>query len=221
MVERVAMGDLKFAVFCGPSMPPEDRAVVQGATYLPPAARGDVERASQEFDAVLLIDGVFHHDLAPSPKECYAAARSARCFGAASMGALRAAECAPYGFTPLGIIARWYVNEVIDGDDEVAVLVDPSNQRALTVPCVNVRYVAWLARRRGLLSRDESNRLVSESRGMYYMDRTWEDVLALVPAAARSAVADIALREGDLKRHDARFALRAALRALNVCIARV
>jgi hypothetical protein len=195
-------------------LPPEDRRGFGGVSFLPPAARGDVERASHAFDAILLIDGVFHHDLAPSPKECYRAAQRVRAFGASSMGALRAAECAPYGFLPLGTIARWYAYEVIDGDDEVAMLVHPETHAALTVPSVNVRYVARLAHRRALLSREEATQLIDESRAIFYMDRTWDDVVDLVPERARDRVRVIADREGDLKRWDARFALRSVLRRL-------
>ena len=180
---------------------------------MPPAARGDVARAAGRYDALLLIDGVFHHDLAPSPRECYLAAQRARCFGASSLGALRAAECRPFGFVPLGVVARWYVREAIDGDDEVAVLVDPRTQRALTVPLVNVRFVARLALRRGVLSPRDAARLVDGARDIFYMERTWEDVVELAPRDARGAIRSIAELEGDLKRHDARFALRRLLGA--------
>jgi hypothetical protein len=196
------------AVFAGPSLPPEDRLPIEGVVYLPPASRGDVERASEEYDAVLLIDGLFHHDLAPSPKECYAATQRARMFGGASMGALRACECAPYGFTPLGAIAQWYIHEVIDGDDEVAVLTHPRTHAPLTVPVVNVRYAARLALRRSILTRAEHDAFIAGARDVFYMDRTWDDALEHVPLQAREAVRAIALREGDLKRCDARFALR-------------
>ncbi|MDQ6930119.1 MAG: hypothetical protein M3126_05575 [Candidatus Eremiobacteraeota bacterium] len=56
-----------------PSLPAVDRLPNDGITYLPPVTRGDVERAVETSDALLMIDGVFHHDLAPSPKEVYAA----------------------------------------------------------------------------------------------------------------------------------------------------
>jgi hypothetical protein len=204
-------------VFAGPSLPIEDRIAWDGVVYLPPAARGDVERASHEYDAILLIDGVFHHDLAPSPKEVFAALQRVPLFGASSMGALRAAECALYGAVPLGAIARWYLREVIDGDDEVAVLVDPRTQTALTVPSVNVRYVARLAVRRGILTQPQAQEMVTRSRDVFYMDRTWDDVVAIVPPHARDAIRNVAKREGDLKRHDARFALRRVLRSRNRC----
>jgi len=200
------------AVFCGPSLPPSDRTRVEGVTYLPPAARGDVERAADAYDAVLLLDGVFHHDLAPSPKECAASLGRARMFGAASMGALRAAECAPYGFVPLGAIAGWYLRGIIDGDDEVAVLTHPQTQAAISVPLVNVRYVARLAHRRGLLSEGERDAFVEAARAIFYADRSWNAVLAALPASARDPIAAIARDGGDLKRLDARFALRRAIR---------
>lgn len=188
-------------------------------TYLPPASRGDVERASKDYDAVLLVDGVFHHDLAPSPKECYAATLNAKMYGAASMGALRAAECWPYGFTPLGIIARWYINEVIDGDDEVAVLTHPATHAALTVPMVNVRYLAWLAKRRGIIDTYEAAALVEQGRRVFYMDRGWDDVLTAVSQESREALR-LLTGNADLKRLDAIFALRAAmrLRTSQVCV---
>ncbi len=200
------------AVFAGPSLPPNDRPAIEDVFYLPPAARGDVKRAAREFDIVLLIDGVFHHDLAPSPKECYAALEHARMFGAASMGALRAAECASYGFTPLGAIAGWYACDVIDGDDEVAVLTHPGTHEALSIPLVNVRYVARLAHRRGLLSSRERDDIIARARAVFYMDRTWDDVIELAPPASRMTIAKIARDHGDLKRWDARFALRTVLR---------
>lgn len=185
-----------------------------GASYLPPAGRGDVERAARDYDAVLLVDGVFHHDLAPSPKECFAALAHARMFGASSMGALRGVECAPYGFRTFGAIARWYACEAIDGDDEVALLTHPQTHAAMTVPLVNVRYVAWLAVRRGVLSAPEAHAFVAGSREIYYMERSWEGCVAHAPAPARATLLEIARTEGDLKRHDARFALRSVQRAL-------
>jgi ribosomal protein S12 methylthiotransferase accessory factor len=171
-----------------------------------------VERAASDYDAVLLIDGVFHHDLAPAPKECYAALAHARIFGASSMGALRAAECAPFGFTPLGAIARWYASDLIDGEDEVAVLTHPEHHGALTVPLVNVRYVARLAHRRGLIDAEERDALIARARTVFYMDRTWDDVYDAAPSRVRGEIARIAEAEGDLKRWDARFALRTVLR---------
>lgn len=202
------------AIFAGPSLPPQSRPAAPGFTYLPPASRGDVAAAAETHDAIVLIDGVFHHDLAPSPKECLAACRRVPMIGASSMGALRAAECWPYGLRPVGAIASWYIREVIDGDDEVAVLVHPEAHHALTVPSVNVRYVAWLAQRRGVLAAADAQSFIMHARAIYYMERSWDNALEHVAPRVRGAVREIALREGDLKRWDALLAVRAAARLL-------
>jgi hypothetical protein len=191
-----------------------DRLAVPGLTYLPPAARGDLAAAAERFDALLVIDGVFHQAIAPSAKEMLAACRRVPVFGAASMGALRAAECRAFGAVPLGAIAGWYVSGTIDGDDEVAVLMDPATSRALSVPSVNVRYVARLATRRGVLSAAEAATWAKRARReIFYADRSWRGAVALAPAAARDALLAIAHAHGDLKRWDARFAVRRVQRA--------
>lgn len=201
-------------MFAGPSLPIADRLAVPGLTYLPPAARGDVAAAAERFDALLLIDGVFHQAIATSAKEMLAACRRVPVFGASSMGALRAVECRAFGAIPLGAIAGWYASGAIDGDDEVAVLMDPATSRALSVPSVNVRYVARLATRRGVLSAAEAGAWANRARReIFYADRSWRGAVALAPAAARDALLAIAHAHGDLKRWDARFAVRRVQRA--------
>ncbi len=211
---------MQVAVFVGPSLEQAGRVLHPALTYLPPAARGDIAAASECYDSILLIDGVFHHDLAPAPKEVYAATQQVRMFGAASMGALRAAECYVYGMVPLGTIARWYVRGVIDGDDEVAVLVDPRTQTALTVPMVNVRYVIRLAQRQCLFNALEGAQVYERARNVYYMERAWTDVFAIVPSSSREAFKKLAEAHGNLKRHDALFALRSVLRRVERAQAR-
>jgi TfuA protein len=206
----------RLAVFAGPSLPPGDRIARPGVTYLPSASRHDVRDASREFGAILLIDGVFHHDLAVSTKEVYRAGQSIPVFGAASVGALRAVENYRYGVRPLGAIARWYLHEIIDGDDEVAVSMDRERHRALSVPMVNVRYLCRLCVRRGLLGPADAADVIRRSRSVFYAERSWEDVLSFVPAHRRERIAAIASREADLKRLDAVFALRSVFRTLKI-----
>jgi hypothetical protein len=170
-----------------------------------------VDAASRRYGAVLLIDGVFHHQLAVSPKETYEATLRCRMYGAASMGALRGVECKPFGMRCLGIIARWYEAGVVDGDDEVAVLVDPSTQRPITVPSVNVRFLAWRAARVGILSSKQAAELVSRARHLFYQDRDWAEVLRLVPETARERLQTLT-SSSDLKRIDAMTAVRAVQR---------
>ena len=201
----------RIAVFAGPSLPPEHRAPIEGVVYLPSARRGDLLDAVDNYDAILLIDGVFQEDLAPSPKEVLQACRECAFFGAASLGALRAVECAPYGAHACGAIARWYANGTIDGDDEVAVVFDPKTQRALSVPMVNVRYFLYAAQRRNLIDPVEAERAALQAREVFYADRTWDDVFDTMPRRNKNRLYELA-RYADLKALDARFALRCVAR---------
>ncbi len=161
-----------------------------------------------------MIDGVFHQRLAPTPQECARVARTRPAFGAASMGALRAVECARYGFVPLGAIARWYRSGAIDGDDEVAVITDATGSTALSVPSVNVRFAARLAVRRGWIDAAAAAGWIARARAIFYAERRWSDLVAMLPAPARDALASLGPEALDLKRIDARSALRAALRRI-------
>jgi hypothetical protein len=83
------------------------------------------------------------------------------------------------------------------------------------VPSVNVRYVARIARRRGLLSGEEAARWIDDARKkIFYSERTWAAAVEFAPAAVRAELLQIGEREGDLKRIDARFAIRRAVRLL-------
>ncbi len=170
--------------------------------------------AAQYAAAIVLIDGVFQEELAPSPKEVRNACRRCTVVGAASLGALRAVECVPYGARPRGTIARWYATSAIDGDDEVAVIIEPEHERALSVPLVNVRYLLYRARKRGLLDAAESGQILEDARAIFYADRVWDDIFEAAPPLRREALRSLAGEGADLKRMDARFALRSVLRSI-------
>ncbi len=94
-------------VFAGPSLhgtPVEWGDIVCRG----PAETGAIERALGDGATVIgLVDGHYQQVGAVWHKEILAAlAAGAAVFGAASMGALRAAECAPFGMVPVGSIAR-------------------------------------------------------------------------------------------------------------------
>ncbi|MFF9451190.1 TfuA-like protein [Streptomyces althioticus] len=94
-------------VFVGPSLPrSEPQLAAADVRVWPPAQHGDLfapEISSD--DTVVLIDGVYHQAPALRHKEILAAmGRGIRMVGAASIGALRAAELAPYGMHGVGRI---------------------------------------------------------------------------------------------------------------------
>ena len=204
-------------VFAGPSLARAD-ADVPGLTYLPPAAEGDIYRATCENPrAIALIDGYFEAQPAVWHKEIlWAMSQGVHVFGAASMGALRASELWSFGMIGAGVIYRAYRRGVLIDDAEVAVLHGPEelSYPSVTEALVNVRANLSRARARGVLSNDARKRVLQSAMAIYYKDRTWDRILA--KAVGDSIASDEAARlkdwlkknSFDLKRRDAGSLIR-------------
>ncbi|MFJ7911403.1 TfuA-like protein [Kitasatospora sp. NPDC096204] len=186
-----------------------------------PARHGDLFAPSiADGDRIVLIDGVFHQSPALRHKEILAAlGRGIEVFGAASIGALRAAELAPYGMVGVGAVYGAYARGEITGDDEVAVGQAPDGPRqALTIPLVNLRHMLELAGREGVVDQARAEDLLERFRAVYYPQRTPAAVRAICRRArAGDFLAWLAGRRaadrhfGDLKRADALAAIGRAL----------
>src|SRR6185436_15946902 len=126
--------------FLGPTLSHDEARDVLDAEYRPPAAHGDVLRAAlRRPRAIGLVDGVFEGVPAVWHKEIlFALAEGVHVFGAASMGALRAAELSTFGMRGIGQIYDWYAGGAIDADDEVALVHGPyeTDFLALSEPLV-------------------------------------------------------------------------------------
>ena len=168
-------------VFLGPSLPAAEARAIAPCTVLPPARQGDVWRAlSRRPRAIALVDGLFEQVPSVWHREILdALAAGVRVLGGASMGALRAAELAPFGMAGVGTIARWVAEGRVD-DDAVALLhAGPEHGWApFTVPLVNVLCAAERARAAGVLGVREARALEAAARGLFYQDRTWPALLA-------------------------------------------
>jgi hypothetical protein len=94
-------------VFAGPTIPADEIRAIVDAVCLPPVAHGDVYRVSLERPrAIGIIDGYFERQPAVWHKEIlWALNEGIHVFGSASMGALRAAELAPFGMVGVKPIA--------------------------------------------------------------------------------------------------------------------
>lgn len=206
-------------VFLGPSLPlAAAQPILPDATFLPPAAVGDVYRALAHRPARLaLIDGVFEGLAAPWHKELlFAVERGVTVYGAASMGALRAAELAPLGMIPVGAIARAYLRGALTDDDEVAVAHLPAAQgfRAVSDAMVNLRAGLAAARRQGVIGARVEARLVALAKARFYRERSWETLFADARQAGVGArplaglAAFVARTRPDAKAADARALLR-------------
>ncbi|MFE3608356.1 TfuA-like protein [Streptomyces goshikiensis] len=208
-------------VYVGPTLPASDPVLAaSGLRVLPPAGHGDLfDTAIRGGDTVVLIDGVYHQAPAVRHKEILAVmGRGVRVLGAASIGALRAAELAPVGMLGVGSIYTSYVRGEIDGDDEVAVGQAPDGEfAALTWPLVNLRYVLQLAVAAGVVDDGRAARLLAALRAVYYPQRTWAAVRAVCRRQGEGEFVGwlTGRREhdphfGDLKRTDAIAAVRTA-----------
>ncbi|MGI5380726.1 TfuA-like protein [Streptomyces sp. CA-251387] len=214
-------------VFVGPTLPCDEPLLDHPTVRRrPPARHGDLfDTAIADTDTVVLIDGLYHQAPALRQKEILALlGRGVRVIGAASIGALRAAELWPYGMGGVGSVYRSYRNLEIVGDDEVAVGQDPATGQALTWPMVNCRYVINLAVTNRVLTGMQAPELLEALHAIYYPQRTFAAIRAMCHRHQAVAFADwISERRthdphfGDVKRADALSAIRAALHGPDPC----
>jgi hypothetical protein len=178
------------------------------AEFLPPVQLGDIWRISQEQPAAIgIIDGYFHQVPAVWHKEIlYALSRGIAVYGAASMGALRAAELDAFGMVGVGLIAAAYASGELDADDEVALLHAPAElgYQGLSEPLVNVRATLAAALRDGVVSKDTAECLLALARSLPYPDRAWPRLLDSLSGDQSSALAAwLPAGRIDQKREDA------------------
>ncbi|MFD5633652.1 TfuA-like protein [Streptomyces sp. NPDC127077] len=211
-------------VFVGPTLLRSEPLLARPDVRVwPPVQHGDLfDAAIYDGDTAVIVDGVYHQAPALRHKEILAAmGRGVRVIGAASIGALRAAELASFGMLGVGRVYTAYAAGEIDGDDEVAVGQAPDGQwEALTWPVVNLRYVLELAVAAGVLDSARAAALLAGLRAVYYPQRTLAAVRAVCHRHGETEFAQWLVEQrtrdgyfGDLKRADALAALRVALDA--------
>jgi hypothetical protein len=169
-------------VFLGPTLGRDEASGCLEAIYRPPAEQGDIVRAVHEMRAraIVLIDGVFAATPAVRHKEIlWALDRGIRIYGAASIGALRAAELQPYGMQGHGFVYRWYRSTPLADDDEVAVAMTPPElgAHALSEALIDIRLTLRRAERLGLIPGALRRELVNMARAIHFVDRTYENLL--------------------------------------------
>lgn len=172
----------KVFIFTGPTLRPEEARAELDAIYLPPTQQGDVYRAARENPvAIGIIDGFFEQAPAVWHKEIlWAMTEGIHVFGAASQGALRAVELAPFGMEGVGDIFEAFQRGELGDDDDVAVAHAGAEDdwAPLSEAMVNISATlssAWLSQ--VVL---ESTRMALEraAKALFYVQRTWSAVLA-------------------------------------------
>jgi hypothetical protein len=172
---------MRVVIFLGPSLPKATaQEIVPDALILGPAEQGDVHFARHQLgaDVIALIDGVHSQRLPVWHSEVLdALGDGARFLGAASMGALRAVECAPWGAEPIGEIAQWYSSGVIEGDDEVCLAHgdESTGWKLFSVPLVNVR-ATLKAIPSIMMSAARKTEVIEAARNIFYAERTWRRI---------------------------------------------
>jgi hypothetical protein len=168
-------------VFVGPTLDLPAARDILDACYRPPVANGDVVRAvAGGAQAIGIIDGYFEWTLAVWHKEIlWALSQGTHVIGAASIGALRAAELAPFGMQGVGRIFEQYRDGVLEDDDEVAVAHEPGGGYAVASEAlVNIRCTLEGAVRERIITDRTRRALQAAAKDTFYPRRRYADLLA-------------------------------------------
>ena len=177
-------------VFVGPSLPPSEVARLTHAQILPPVRQGDVQRllCLNAVRRIAIIDGYFAHVPAVWHKEILAALhQGVDVIGGCSMGALRAAELAPFGMRGVGVVFAalrdghfpGFEDEVFEDDDEVAVVHGPveAGYRPISDAMVNLRATLNRARDHGIIDDHAHALLARGAKRLFYPLRSQHRML--------------------------------------------
>jgi hypothetical protein len=169
-------------IFVGPSLAMAGELSDQGLEIRPPAKQGDVYRAVREGAQVIgIVDGCFEQVAPVWHKEIlYALSRGVTVFGAASMGALRAVECEPFGMIGMGKVFERFRSGISFNDADVAQVHGPAELGYIAVSeaLVNVCFTLEALQADGSLSIAETEQLQTVAAKMFFKERTWRRLIA-------------------------------------------
>ena len=189
-------------VFLGPSLPIARAREILDADYYPPVRQGDVYRLSLARlpSAVGIVDGVFQDEPTVRHREIlWLMAKGVPVFGAASMGALRAAELADMGMIGIGLVYRWYRRFPLAADDAVAVTHAPPElgNRPLSTSLIDLRRSIASAKRAAAVSAQEAATMARNARALPFARRSFEAMCQNADQAARLCLFRVEQKAGD------------------------
>lgn len=201
-------------LFAGPSLHRDLPFICKHDTdlhCLGPARCGDIARAVlRGAGSIALVDGLFSENAAPWHKEIlFALSRGVRIAGAASMGALRAAECRTFGMVGIGTVFRRFAVSNLTDDSDVAQLHAPRelNYLPLTEALVNIEPTLKRLAAARALSKKKALALTAVARQLHYADRTYPEIVRqcgdLTRAEAQTVLSWLEANAVDQKRKDA------------------
>lgn len=175
-------------LFAGPSLAENIGDIQSNHPHLVvagPAVWGDIAQAV--FDgatAIGIVDGCFEQTRAVWHKEIlYALSKGVSVAGAASMGALRAAECASFGMIGIGQIYDWYTSRKLTDDSDVALVhaTEEFGYVQLSEPRVNIFATLKVMHARGLINTKERRAAEAITKRTHYAKLSIPDVIAALP----------------------------------------
>jgi hypothetical protein len=183
-------------VFVGPTR--VRKSAYPRIDFFPPAALGSVYRAFQQgYRRIGIIDGFFGNTPSVWHKEVlFVISKGAEVVGAASTGALRASELAPYGMRGVGNIFRLYRRAAIADDDEVCVThaIEELDFMPLSEPMISIRYTLRDLRHHGVISAAEESAVAADLKKAHFSERTLDQIRAAIAAhVPRPRAADVAV----------------------------
>jgi hypothetical protein len=213
---------MRAVIFAGPSLPPNLRPANPAIEWHPPVCQGELYRAALTRPAVIgVVDGYFEIRPTVWHKEIlWAMTQGIHVFGAASIGALRAAELDRFGMRGIGRIYRDFRDGLLEDDDEVAVLHGPQElgYPPVTEAMVNIRATFAGAERDSIIAAPVAAKLTAIAKSLFYKERTYQAVLSAAAASGLDAAELARFREWlpagrhDQKRLDALAMLDAIAR---------
>ena len=164
-------------VYLGPSLDREKaKQLLPNAYYHPPVRCGDlISLLRLSPNKIIIIDGFYETVPAVWHKEILLAMESGvAVWGAASIGALRAAELYQFGMQGFGQIYHDFKSGVLSDDDEVAVLHGNEQNRFVPIndSMVNIRYTCQEALDKKIISSDMKERLIAYCKALFYPYRS-------------------------------------------------
>lgn len=194
-------------VFIGPSLPNACDIAAEDIDIRSPACQGDVMQAVAEgATAIGLVDGQFGTAAPVWHKELlFALSKDIPVYGAASMGALRAAECAAYGMTGIGRIFEDYASGRRVDDADVALIYGPAElgYPPLSVPLVNAEATIANMQRLLLMDATQCQRLHSAAGKLFFKRRNWKSIAELADIEIDTVRRALKLASVDQKKLDA------------------
>lgn len=176
--------------FAGGSLAPAERPAGGDIVWAAPAAQGDLLAAVLEgFENLLIIDGYFYSRFPCTTFEVMLALEEGvNVFGAASIGALRAAELDRYGMVGVGYVYEYLGQRAVKPYHVVAQTYDEAD-RPLTLPLIQVIYLLECARREGVVDEAAQEALGALAEEIHFTVLSFEHFFRRAGAEPRLASA--------------------------------